>query len=1007
MTGSEARAPRAFVSYSWDDEEHRGWVHAFATRLRADGVDAKLDEWEVGFGDPLPEFMERAVRENDFVLVICTPRYKERSDGRVGGVGYEGGIMTAEVFSKSNHRKFIPVLRRGGWNSAFPSWLLGKRGVDLRGESYPEERYERLLDALHGQTPEAPPIGRRPARGSRAASPSLLPAEVGGPAPEGVGTIEELDGVPGGDKGRTDSKADERQDLLPPPPELVLGRADELRRAKRALGVWTAEADRGASGASSASPSKRVVAVHGWPGVGKSTFVSELCNDEEVLEQFSDGVFFLTVGSSPDSRRLAEEVCAVLDVPVQPGATMNVLRGRIANALSQRRILLVFDDVWGERHVSPLLLAGGGSAALLATRRLDVATRLSTVPEASLRLGLLSAEDSLELLRSWAPEVAVRHEEACREMAGALDGLPLALRVAAHLLRVEYEGGFDVSGLLTELTEGARVLGEEAPSDVDAGAEDEAEERALTTVRSLLEKSTQRLDEDSKTRFARLGVLPPKPLSFDFWAAQDVWRDDADDPDPEGGESKAEKARVRGALGELVRRGLVEPAGGSIDPLAVKLDLRTSRPERFRMHALVAAFALDTLKDTEGRDGVREAQQRRLEHYRRVLGAANAAMGWGGENQYFGVFLMALDLPNIRAAHEWARSRSSDDRRSLEYLSRLPSEGSRTLAERLGPEEFLEWMRLAENAARNTEDPEAMTNHRANLAAVLVGVGRTEEALPYCEESLEEARGSGDAQAEAAALANLAVIYRGRRDYETALCCARRAEEAAERGDDPNVRIGAIGQQAALLLSLGRTTEAERRYEEMRDLARDEGELSRYARALLALAKTERDRPGDGDRARRLFEEAAEVFWDLKEYGEYRLTLTGLGVLENEAGRFDEAAEAFGRTLRSAVDDGDKGDQARAKMHLGVVHRYRGVRGGVEAAETEFREALPLAASSEDADKLGDVLMNLAYLLRDDRGDERGAREAAEQAVEAYAGVGSEKEGLARRLLEDLDVGHG
>jgi len=30
--------------------------------LRADGVDVKLDEWEVGFGDPLTEFMERAVR---------------------------------------------------------------------------------------------------------------------------------------------------------------------------------------------------------------------------------------------------------------------------------------------------------------------------------------------------------------------------------------------------------------------------------------------------------------------------------------------------------------------------------------------------------------------------------------------------------------------------------------------------------------------------------------------------------------------------------------------------------------------------------------------------------------------------------------------------------------------------------------------------------------------------------------------------------------------------------
>ena len=134
MIDSEAREPSAFVSYSWDDEEHRAWVYDLATRLRTDGVDAKLDEWEASLGDPLPEFMERAVRENDFVLVICTPKYKERSDGRVGGVGYEGGIMTAEVLSEKNHRKFIPVLRKGGWSSAFPSWLSGKKGADLRGE---------------------------------------------------------------------------------------------------------------------------------------------------------------------------------------------------------------------------------------------------------------------------------------------------------------------------------------------------------------------------------------------------------------------------------------------------------------------------------------------------------------------------------------------------------------------------------------------------------------------------------------------------------------------------------------------------------------------------------------------------------------------------------------------------------------------------------------------------------------------------------------------------------
>jgi TIR domain len=163
-------APKVFVSYSWDDEDHLQWVHDFAARLRADGIDAVIDQWQVVLGDQLPHFMELAVRENDFILIACTPRYKERSDGRVGGVGYEGDIMTAEVLSTRNHRKVIPVLRRGDWGNAMPTWLSGKFGVDLRGNPYSEAEYARLVDNLRGQRPQAPPLGPLASR-ARDASP--------------------------------------------------------------------------------------------------------------------------------------------------------------------------------------------------------------------------------------------------------------------------------------------------------------------------------------------------------------------------------------------------------------------------------------------------------------------------------------------------------------------------------------------------------------------------------------------------------------------------------------------------------------------------------------------------------------------------------------------------------------------------------------------------------------------------------------------------------------------
>src|SRR6267378_1916632 len=152
--------PSAFISYSWDDEAHKEWVRRLAERLRADGVDVTLDRWATVPGDQLPAFMERAIRENQFIVIVCTPRYKTRSDAREGGVGYEGDIMAAEVMTRQNHRKFVPVLRTGAWLEASPSWLTGKYYIDLSGSPYAEQSYLDLARTLLGIRETAPPIGR-------------------------------------------------------------------------------------------------------------------------------------------------------------------------------------------------------------------------------------------------------------------------------------------------------------------------------------------------------------------------------------------------------------------------------------------------------------------------------------------------------------------------------------------------------------------------------------------------------------------------------------------------------------------------------------------------------------------------------------------------------------------------------------------------------------------------------------------------------------------------------
>ena len=150
--------PTAFVSYSWDSDEHKQWVHDLATRMRSDGIDVTLDQWHAVPGDQLPQFMETAIRENDYVVIVCTPKYCDRSDSRTGGVGYEGDIITAEITFTRNHRKFIPVLRGPDWISSAPSWIKGKFYLSLNADPYAESSYSDLLATIHQMRPAAPPI---------------------------------------------------------------------------------------------------------------------------------------------------------------------------------------------------------------------------------------------------------------------------------------------------------------------------------------------------------------------------------------------------------------------------------------------------------------------------------------------------------------------------------------------------------------------------------------------------------------------------------------------------------------------------------------------------------------------------------------------------------------------------------------------------------------------------------------------------------------------------------
>lgn len=153
--------PTVFISYSWEDDEHKKWVKELADSLLSAGIDATVDQYDLSLGDRLPQFMEQSISKVDYVLIICTPTYKSKSDLRKGGVGYEGHIISGELLTKGNERKFIPVIRKGNTSTALPDFLSGKYGIDLTDGKQYENNYEDLITTIYGAK-KKPKVGRRP-----------------------------------------------------------------------------------------------------------------------------------------------------------------------------------------------------------------------------------------------------------------------------------------------------------------------------------------------------------------------------------------------------------------------------------------------------------------------------------------------------------------------------------------------------------------------------------------------------------------------------------------------------------------------------------------------------------------------------------------------------------------------------------------------------------------------------------------------------------------------------
>ncbi len=173
-------APKAFVSYSHDSQDHKKWVLDLATRLRNTGVDAILDQWELKPGDDLPHFMETHLANSDCVLMICSDRYVTKANSGTGGVGYEKMIITADLMRNIDSNKVIPIIRQQGTHNV-PTFLKTKLFLDFSRDDDFEFNFDELIRTLHNS-----PLYKKPAVGNNpfAHVEDIRPEKTGDPLKE-------------------------------------------------------------------------------------------------------------------------------------------------------------------------------------------------------------------------------------------------------------------------------------------------------------------------------------------------------------------------------------------------------------------------------------------------------------------------------------------------------------------------------------------------------------------------------------------------------------------------------------------------------------------------------------------------------------------------------------------------------------------------------------------------------------------------------------------------------
>jgi len=135
-----------FISYCWDNEDHKDKVLSFVNKLRKDGYNADVDR-NISQNESAVDFnqmMHQSLTNSEKVIVVLSEKYKTKADNFEGGVGNEYRMMLADIVHNKNKYILVSLSDLKNIEDITPLGFRGRKVLNLSKKEGFNELYSML-----------------------------------------------------------------------------------------------------------------------------------------------------------------------------------------------------------------------------------------------------------------------------------------------------------------------------------------------------------------------------------------------------------------------------------------------------------------------------------------------------------------------------------------------------------------------------------------------------------------------------------------------------------------------------------------------------------------------------------------------------------------------------------------------------------------------------------------------------------------------------------------------